>query len=79
MPKTNKDHQKIMKLEEEIKDNDSKEKEKELNRKIDELRLKIQEFENIQKENDENLDKLSDLYKLGIIDENGFVINNRMD
>ena len=77
MPKTNKDHQKIMKLEEEIKDNYSKEKE--LNRKIDELRSKIQEFENLQKENDENLDKLSDLYKLGIIDENGFVINNRMD
>ena len=66
-----------MKLEEEIKNNDSKENV--LNRKIDELRFKIQEFVNLQKENDENLDKLSDLYKLGIIDENGVVINNRMD
>ena len=39
MPKTNKDHQKIMKLEGEIKNNDSKERA--LNRKIVELRFTL--------------------------------------
>ena len=44
-----------MKLKEEIKENDPKEKV--FNRKIDEFRFKIQEFENLQKEIDENLKK----------------------
>ena len=32
---------------------------------------KIQQIEESQKENDDNLEKLSNLYELGVIDENG--------
>ena len=77
MPKINKDHQKLMELEEEIKEHDSKEIE--LNRELEALKYKMEGFEDLQKENDENLDKLSNLYKLGVIDENGYLINNKME
>ena len=77
MPKVNKDLQRIMQLEEEIKESDSKERA--LNKEIEELKYKIQDFENQQNENNDNLDKLSNLYKLGIIDDNGCLINNKME
>ena len=77
MPKVNKDHQRIMQLEEEIKESDSKERA--LNKEIEKLKYKIQDFENQQNENDDNLEKLSNQYKLGIIDENGCLINNKME
>ena len=43
------------------------------------MNLKIEEFENLQRENDENSDKLNNLYKIEIIDEEGFAIKNRIE
>ena len=77
MPKVNKHHQKIAKLKVEIKESDSKEIA--LNMKIEELRFKEEEFESLQKENEDNLEKLSNLNKLGVIDENDYFVNNKME
>ena len=43
------------------------------------MNLKIEEFENLQRENDENSDKLNNLYKIEIIDEESFAIKNRIE
>ena len=45
----------------------------------DTLREKIQQLEDSQLDNEENVERLSNLYKLGIIDENGNPTNDRMD
>ena len=49
-----------------------------IQRDLDLLKLKIKEFEFNQREADLNADKLSKLYDLGLIDENGDPINNNM-
>ena len=46
---------------------------------IDELKTKMKKLEDQQKDADENIDKLSKLYDLGIIDENCELISNRME
>ena len=45
---------------------------------VDLFNQKIDDLERVQRENDDNPDKMSNLYKLGIINENGIPINNRM-
>ena len=75
-PKTTKAQKRLKELEEK-KESDFVEQP--LNKKIVELKFKVQELEDLQRENDENLDKLSNLYKFGIIDENGNPINNQIE
>ena len=77
MPKISKDRQMILDLEEEKEVHDSKVKK--LIDEIDDLRNKIQQLEDNQTDNEENINKLSNLYELGLIDENGQPISNRMD
>ena len=77
MPKISKDRQMILDLEEEKEVHDSKVKK--LIDEIDDLRNKIQQLEDSQTDNEENINKLSNLYELGLIDENGQPISNRMD
>ena len=64
-------------MEKEKRNNDSKADS--LYKEINELQSKIKELESLQSENNQNAAKLNELYKLGIIDEEGFVVNNRMD
>ena len=75
MSKINKEHQIRKELEEVEKSSD----EKNFNKEIDNLKFKLQELEDIQRDNYDNLEKLSHLYKLGIIDEEGFPMSNRME
>ena len=77
MPKISKDRQMILDLEEEKEVHDSKVKK--LIDEIDDLRNKIQQLEDNQIDNEENINKLSNLYELGLIDENGQPISNRMN
>ena len=77
MPKISKDRQMILDLEKEKEVHDSKVKK--LIDEIDDLRNKIQQLEDNQTDNEENINKLSNLYELGLIDENGQPISNRMD
>ena len=49
-----------------------------MTRELDELKEKISYIESIQGDADENIEKLGKLYKMGIIDENGELINNDM-
>ena len=67
----------IKNLEEEKKGSDTKVRG--LIKEINELKYKIQQLEDFQIDNEDNLGKLSNLYKFGIIDENGHPINNRME
>ena len=76
MTNTTKNRLMVYSLEEEKKENSSKTKT--LMYEIDELKQKIQLLEDGQKDNDDNLDKLANLFKLGIIDENGLSIYNDM-
>ena len=46
---------------------------------IDGLKLKMKKLEEQQRYSEENIDKLSKLYDLGTIDENGELISNRME
>ena len=46
---------------------------------IEFLKSKIEELERMQREHDENLDKLSNLYTLGIIDENDNLNSNKIE
>ena len=62
------------------------EEKKELERRSDafqnevkQLKNKLSRLEEIEKENEDNLDKLSKLYDAGIINEEGYYINNRME
>ena len=77
IPKENKDKKIVEKFEEEKSQNESKIKS--LNKEIDNLKFKLQELEDFQRDNDDNMEKLSNLYKLRIIDEDGLPINNRME
>ena len=69
MPKITKDRMIINDLEEKKEENDSKMIS--LIHEIDELKGKIHQLEDNQRDNEDNLDKLAHLYKLGLIDENG--------
>ena len=75
-PKPTKAQVKMNKLEEEKKE--AYTKATLIQRDLDSLKLKIKEFEFNQREADMNADKLSKLYDLGLIDENGDPINNSM-
>ena len=66
VPKENKDKTIVKKFEEEKSQNESKIKS--LNKEIDNLKFKLQVLEDYQRDNDDNMEKLSNLYKLGIID-----------
>ena len=66
--------------------NELKEEKKEIEDKNDDFRLKIinlqdklAKLESIERENEDNIDKLSRLYEAGIINEDGEYINNRME
>ena len=50
-----------------------------LNRKIKFLQAKIDQLEGMQRDYEENFGKLSNLYSLGVIDEVGNLINNKME
>ena len=76
IPKQSRYKKQIRELEEEKKETDRKIDD--LNNEIDSLRRKIEQFENDQMDHEENLEKLSNLFKLGIIDENGLPINDDM-
>ena len=39
----------------------------------------MQKFEDMQRENEDNIEKLSNLYEMGIIDEEGHPTNNKME
>ena len=76
MTKANKNHKKIAELKVELRKMTQK---RALNRKIEELKFEVEEFESLQKENEDNLEKLSNLYKLLVIDKNGYFVNNMME
>ena len=59
-----------------IDDNDRNEIIKKKNRKINQLEDKLAFFESIANEHDEYTKKLANLFKLGIIGDEGFVIKN---
>ena len=46
---------------------------------INDLRYKIQQLEVSQQDNQDNIDKLSNLYELGVIDEERQFINKEME
>ena len=46
---------------------------------VDLLRLKINQLEGVQRGNDDSLDKISNFYKLEIMDENCFLFENRIE
>ena len=77
MPKPTKDQNKIRQLEEEKKDSYYKEKVFKL--EIEELKTKMQKLEDDKKDTEENIENLSKLYEMGVIDENGEFIDNKMD
>ena len=75
-PKKIKDQLKVEKVEEERKEAFSKVEE--LKRNLESLKFKMEEYKVKQRDADINTDKLSKLYELGLIDENGDPINNDM-
>ena len=77
MPRPTKDQEKIKQLEEEKVD--SYYKAKVLKLEIEELKDKMKKLEDEQRDAEDNVEKLSKLYELGIIDENGELINNKME
>ena len=68
-PKPTKDHIQIRKLE--MENEETKEKRFEAFEEINKLKSKLKDMEESQKNADNNLEKLSKLYQLGVIDENG--------
>ena len=62
----------------EIENEETKEKWFEAFEEIKKLKSKQKDIEESQKDADNNLEKLSKLYQLGVIDENGEYINNDM-
>ena len=77
MPRVTKDKQMIKALEEQKEGCNSKIIG--LIKEIDSLREKIQQLEDSQLDNEKNVERLSNLYELGIIDENGNPTNDKMD
>ena len=73
-PKITKEQQKIITLEEEKKELDSKASI--LKEELNDLKSKMNDLQHQQEISDSNNDKLSKLYELGIIDENGELIRN---
>ena len=76
-PKITKEQQKIITLEEEKKELDSKASI--LKEELNDLKSKMNDLQHQQEISDSNNDKLSKLYELGIIDENGELIRNDMN
>ena len=76
-PKVTKEQQKIITLEEEKKELDSKASI--LKEELNDLKSKMNDLQHQQEISDSNNDKLSKLYELGIIDENGELIRNDMN
>ena len=76
-PKQTKNQIKINQLEE--KKEDAYPKVTLIQRDLDSLLLKIKELESNQRDADNNADKLSKLYELGLIYANGDQINNSMN
>ena len=66
--KPTKDHIQIRKLE--MENEETKEKRFEAFEEINKLKSKLKDMEESQKNADNNLEKLSKLYQLGVIDEN---------
>ena len=77
MPRPTKDQEKIKQLEEEKVD--SYYKATVLKLEIEELKDKMKKLEDEQRDAENNVEKMSKLYELGIIDENGELINNKME
>ena len=48
-------------------------------KKLDEFASKIKELEEKQTDYDENIEKLAKLYELGVIDDQGNFINDKME
>ena len=46
---------------------------------VKQLKNKLSRLEEIERENEDNLVELSKLYDAGIINEEGYYINNRME
>ena len=61
-----------------VKGEEAKSHIKQLEDKINELNDKIEELKQREKEADENAEKLSDLYQMGVIDEEGRFIQDGM-
>ena len=76
-PKQSKDQLKIRQLEEEKVNNEYKSKVFKL--EIDELKTKLKKMEEQQLDTEDNIERLGKLYELGLIDENGELINNKME
>ena len=77
LPKISKDQKLIKVLEEQKKGGEYHVKL--LNKEIDELKQKILDLEESQRNNDDNLEKLTKLYDLGVIDENGQLKRDQME
>ena len=77
MPKITKDRRIINDLEEKKEENDPKMIS--LVHEIDELKEKIHQLGDNQRDNEDNLDKLAHLYKLGLINKNEMPTNNEIN
>ena len=77
MPRTNKEHQFINSFEEERKGSNLKIRH--LNQEIEKLKYKLQKFEDMQRKNEDNIEKLSNLYEMAIIDEEWHPTNNKIE
>ena len=77
MPRLSRDQLKVKQLEEEKQNNEYKVKVFKL--EMEELKTKLKKLEEQQMDHEENLDKLSKLYEMGVIDENGELVNNKME
>ena len=76
-PKSTKDQLEIKLLKEEKKE--VMKRSEEFEREIEHLKDKLIKLEDIERENYENMEKLSKLYEAGIIKEEGNYINNKME
>ena len=77
MLKVSKEKRQINQLEKEKKNTDAQINC--LNQKIEDLKAKIKQLKDEQFYHGDNLEIVSNLYKLGIIDEDGQPINNEME
>ena len=77
IPRLSRDQLKVKQLEEEKLNNEYKVKLFKL--EMEELKTKFKKLEEQQMDREENLVKLSKLYEMGVIDENGELVNNKME